>query len=94
MLDQLKAPLLQALKELAHKPHAPFYAPGHKRGQGIPQPSPICWGRLCFWRICQNYPTWINLFAPEGVIKEAQALAAEAFGADQTWFLVNGSTAE
>lgn len=33
-----------------------------------------------------------NLFAPQGVIQEAQQLAAEAFGASQTWFLVNGST--
>jgi arginine decarboxylase len=33
-----------------------------------------------------------NLFAPEGVILEAQILAAEAFGAAQTWFLANGST--
>ncbi len=33
-----------------------------------------------------------NLFAPEGVIAEAQILAADAFGAEQTWFLANGST--
>jgi arginine/lysine/ornithine decarboxylase len=34
-----------------------------------------------------------NLFAPTGPIQQAQELAAAAFGADQTWFLVNGSTA-
>lgn len=33
-----------------------------------------------------------NLHAPEGAIAEAQALAARAFGADETYFLVNGST--
>lgn len=32
------------------------------------------------------------MFAPEGVILEAQQLAAAAFGAEQTWFLANGST--
>ena len=37
-------------------------------------------------------PELDNLFAPEGVILEAQALAADAFGAEQTWFLANGST--
>ena len=37
-------------------------------------------------------PDLDNLFAPESVIKEAQNLAAATFGADQTWFLVNGST--
>ncbi|KXZ51235.1 hypothetical protein GPECTOR_13g722 [Gonium pectorale] len=30
------------------------------------------------------------LSSPSGVIREAQELAAEAFGADHTWFLVNG----
>ncbi len=93
MLDQLKAPLLQALKELAHKPHAPFYAPGHKRGQGIPRPLADLLGASVFPADLPELPDLDNLFAPEGVLKEAQALAAEAFGADQTWFLVNGSTA-
>lgn len=29
---------------------------------------------------------------PSGVIQEAQELASEAFGADRSWFLVNGTT--
>lgn len=33
-----------------------------------------------------------NLFEPEGCVATAQVLAAQTFGADQTWFLVNGST--
>lgn len=33
-----------------------------------------------------------NLAAPAGVLAEAQKLAARAFGADETYFLVNGST--
>jgi arginine/lysine/ornithine decarboxylase len=37
-------------------------------------------------------PELDNLFAPEGVIGQAQALAAAAFGAEQSWFLANGST--
>ncbi len=37
-------------------------------------------------------PELDNLFAPQGVIQAAQELAAEAFGAEQTWFLANGST--
>ncbi|KAK3279166.1 hypothetical protein CYMTET_12940 [Cymbomonas tetramitiformis] len=32
------------------------------------------------------------LGSPTGVIKNAQELAAEAFGAERTWFLVNGTT--
>eukprot|EP00198_Chlamydomonas_reinhardtii_P010422 XP_001699759.1 lysine decarboxylase [Chlamydomonas reinhardtii] len=33
------------------------------------------------------------LSSPSGVIAEAQQLAAQAFGADRTWFLVNGCSA-
>lgn len=33
-----------------------------------------------------------DLHAPEGAIREAQRLAAQAYGADETFFLVNGST--
>jgi arginine/lysine/ornithine decarboxylase len=33
-----------------------------------------------------------QLHAPTGAIAEAQALAARCWGADETWFLVNGST--
>src|ERR687886_2415321 len=93
MLDQTKAPLLKALQESAHKPHAPFYTPGHKRGQGIPQPMLNLLGASVFPADLPELPDLDNLFAPEGVIQEAQELAAAAFGADQTWFLVNGSTA-
>ena len=37
-------------------------------------------------------PELDNLFAPASVIQAAQELAADAFGAEQTWFLSNGST--
>ena len=37
-------------------------------------------------------PEFGSLFPPQGIVQEAQELAAEAFGAEQTWFLANGST--
>lgn len=90
--DQTRAPLLEALQELAHRQHAPFYAPGHKRGRGIPQPLADLLGKTVFQADLPELPELDNLFAPEGAIREAQQLAAQAFGAAQTWFLVNGST--
>ncbi|HEY9653419.1 MAG TPA: aminotransferase class I/II-fold pyridoxal phosphate-dependent enzyme, partial [Coleofasciculaceae cyanobacterium] len=93
MLDQTKAPLLETLQACAQrKNHAPFYAPGHKRGQGIPQPLSDLLGMSVFRADLPELPDLDNLFAPEGVIQEAQELAAAAFGAEKTWFLVNGST--
>lgn len=93
MLDQKKAPLLEALKNCAQSQHAAFYAPGHKRGVGISKSLADFLGIKVFAADLPELPELDNLFAPEGVIKEAQQLAAEAFGAEQTWFLINGSTA-
>jgi len=85
-------PLFSKLLELAQKKHAPFYAPGHKLGRGIFSGLTAAWGADIFQADLPELPDLDNLFAPEGVIKEAQNLAAQTFGADQTWFLVNGST--
>ncbi|MDY6803388.1 MAG: aminotransferase class I/II-fold pyridoxal phosphate-dependent enzyme [Cyanobacteriota bacterium] len=93
MLDQNQAPLVEALREAAGKPHAPFYAPGHKGGRGIPRPLADLFGGAVFTADLPELPELDNLFAPEGPILEAQQLAAAAFGATKTWFLVNGSTA-
>lgn len=90
---QQKTPLLDALGASAHKVHAPFYAPGHKRGKGTPIPLLELLGASVFGADLPELPDLDNLFAPQGVIQEAQELAAAAFGAEQTWFLVNGSTA-
>ncbi|NEO33363.1 MAG: aminotransferase class I/II-fold pyridoxal phosphate-dependent enzyme [Symploca sp. SIO3C6] len=92
MQSQDRMPLLEALTTSAQRYHAPFYAPGHKQGQGIPQPLAELLGMSVFRADLPELPELDNLFAPAGVIQEAQQLAATAFGAKQTWFLVNGST--
>ena len=93
MLDQNRTPLLETLKKLSESNHAPFYAPGHKRGEGISANLKNLLGASVFRADLPELPALDNLFQPAGVIKEAEDLAAEAFGADQTWFLINGSTA-
>jgi len=92
MLDQNQTPLLDALKANTTRAHAPFYMPGHKQGKGISQPLADLLGKAVFRADLTELGDLDNLFAPQGVIQEAQQLAAEAFGASQTWFLVNGST--
>ncbi|MGJ5632431.1 aminotransferase class I/II-fold pyridoxal phosphate-dependent enzyme [Nostoc sp. CALU 1950] len=92
MLNQNQTPLLDALKANAARPHAPFYTPGHKQGEGISQFLADLFGKAVFRADLTELADLDNLFAPQGVIQEAQQLAAEAFGASQTWFLVNGST--
>lgn len=90
--SQHKTPLLDQLSQLSKLADAPFYAPGHKRGRGIPQPLAKLLGHDVFKADLPELPELDNLFAPQGVIASAQALASEAFGAAKTWFLVNGST--
>lgn len=92
LLDQTQTPLLTALQACADRPGAPFYAPGHKRGQGISRSLADCLGTEVFRLDLPELPELDNLFAPQGVIQAAQELAAAAFGAEQTWFLANGST--
>jgi arginine decarboxylase len=91
-LSQTQAPLLEALNTLAKRDRAAFHTPGHKQGQSIPPLLTQLLGVEVFCADLPELPELDNLFAPEGVIDQAQILAAEAFGAEQTWFLVNGST--
>lgn len=95
MLDKVKVrstPLLDALRQSVQRPHAAFYAPGHKQGKGSSQMIQDLFGKAAFEADLPELPELDNLFAPEGVIAEAQQLAAITFGATKTWFLVNGST--
>ena len=85
-------PLLNALKKAAQKSHAAFYAPGHKQGTGCDRTFIDLIGKTALTADLPELPELDNLFAPEGVIKEAQNLASQTFGAEKTWFLVNGST--
>ena len=91
-LGQNVTPLTDALQDCAIRQNAAFYTPGHKRGQGITDRHRQVFGDRVFRADLPELPELDNLFAPEGVILQAQRLAAAAFGAEQTWFLANGST--
>lgn len=89
---QAIAPLWESLKAAAQQSRAVFHTPGHKKGQGIASELKHWFGNAMFQADLPELPELDNLFAPTGVIQQAQELAAEIFGADQTWFLANGST--
>ena len=92
-LSQHQTPIIDALQAWVDKSHAPFYTPGHKRGVGMDRRLKNVWGNTVFGWDLPELPGLDNLHAPGGIIEAAQTLAAGAFGAQQTWFLVNGSTA-
>jgi lysine decarboxylase len=87
-MDNCNIPIYNAIKKYVSLNPIPFHTPGHKLGKGIPDEVLT---NLPFMDITE-IPGTDNLHFPEGIIKEAQILAAEAFGADSTFFLVNGST--
>ncbi len=85
-------PLVNILQQLAQRNESPFYAPGHKKGKGISTKLIELLGEQVFRADLPELPELDNLFAPESVIKKAQDLAAATFKAQQSWFLVNGSS--
>ena len=85
-------PLWNQLWRSAQRQTSPFHTPGHKQGRGILAALEEAWGTEVFRHDLPELPGLDNLLDPDGVIASAQALAAETFHADHTWFLVNGST--
>ncbi|MBW4525509.1 MAG: aminotransferase class I/II-fold pyridoxal phosphate-dependent enzyme [Phormidium tanganyikae FI6-MK23] len=89
---RVRVPLLEMLTKCAQSQNAAFHTPGHKRGQGSFQAFRELIGDRALRADLPELPELDNLFAPQGAIDEAQTLAAETFKAEQTWFLINGST--
>ncbi|NJK35816.1 MAG: aminotransferase class V-fold PLP-dependent enzyme [Oscillatoriales cyanobacterium SM2_2_1] len=85
-MDQTQVPLLAIARHYLTYDHAAFYMPGHKGGQGIAPELREVLGVRPFQLDLPELPD-IAL-----AIAEAEALAASAYGAERTWFLVNGST--
>ncbi len=90
-LDQTKAPLLEALKSLRAARIVPFDVPGHKQGRGNPELAAFL-GRQCMEADVNSQKPLDNLCHPVSVIREAEQLAAQAFGAAHAFFMVGGTT--
>lgn len=90
-LDQTRAPIYEALEEFKKMRVVPFDVPGHKRGRGNPELRDFL-GEKCVGIDVNSMKPLDNLCHPVSVIKDAEALAAEAFGAANAFFMVNGTT--
>lgn len=90
-INQNKTPLFDAVKKYVDDRVIPFHVPGHKQGRGLPELAEYIGERA----LCMDVNGMEDLdYAnnPTGVILEAQRLLAHAFGAEQAFFLVNGTT--
>ena len=91
MSNQERAPLAEALERMRHNRLVPFDVPGHKRGKGNPELMEFL-GERCLSVDVNSMKPLDNLCHPVSVIKEAEELAAEAFGAAHAFFMVGGTT--
>ncbi len=90
--DHFKTPLFDAMVNLAESKKVSFHTPGHKSGKGISTRFRKFVGPRIFSIDLTTLDEVDSLQKPKGVIKEAQALAAKAYGAQRSYFLVNGTT--
>lgn len=91
ILSQQKAPIMEALNNYKKMRVVPFDVPGHKRGRGNEELTSFL-GENCMSVDVNSMKPLDNLIHPVSVIREAEELAAEAFGAKHAFFMVNGTT--
>lgn len=79
--------LFDQLEEYGRGETYPYHMPGHKRR---------CWGKLpeeMYRRDITEIDGFDNLHQPEEILKELQEHAAALYGAEESFYLINGSTA-
>ena len=91
MRDQSRAPIYEALEEFKKARVVPFDVPGHKRGRGNPELTALL-GEKCVSMDVNSMKPLDNLCHPVSVIREAEELAAQAFGAAHAFLMVGGTT--
>ena len=91
MLSQERAPIYEALENFKKMRVVPFDVPGHKRGRGNPELVALL-GEKCVSMDVNSMKPLDNLCHPISVIREAEDLAAEAFGAAHAFLMVGGTT--
>lgn len=90
-LDQSRAPIYEALERFRQMRVVPFDVPGHKRGRGNPELTAFL-GEKCVNLDVNSMKPLDNLCHPVSVIREAEELAADAFGAAHAFLMVGGTT--
>ena len=90
-LNQNKAPVYEALCQYRENRIVSFDVPGHKQGKGNPVLTEFL-GKQCMSVDVNSMKPLDNLCHPVSVIKEAEELMADAFGAAHAFFMVNGTS--
>ena len=90
-MDQSRAPYFEALRAYADVERTVFHVPGHIQGKGSHPLLVEAFGLGTLQLdLCSGLPGLDG--RPGTALEAAEALAAAAYGADRSWFLINGST--
>ncbi len=90
--DQHKTPYLDAVLRYRERGYTPFHTPGHKLGRGAPEGLRELLGDRCLQVDVAMAGGVEDTRESTHLIRLAEDYAAEAWGSDRCWFLVNGST--
>jgi arginine/lysine/ornithine decarboxylase len=91
-VDQTRTPYFDVLLDYVDSGVIPFHTPGHMQGRGMDRALRDFLGDNVLAIDLTQIRGLDDLLQPEDAIAEAQELAAEAYGADHSFFLINGST--
>lgn len=91
-MNQEYTPIFSAMKKYHKENVIPFDVPGHKHGKGLKEFTDYM-GKTIMELDVNSMKCLDNILNPIGVIKESEQLAAEAYSAAHSFFLVNGTTA-
>lgn len=87
-----RTPYFEALRDYVEAGVLPFHMPGHQQGRGAPLAMQQFFREHALAGDITQVLGMDDIHRPDSVCGEAQALAARAWGAEYTYFLVNGST--
>ncbi|HJW75709.1 MAG TPA: aminotransferase class V-fold PLP-dependent enzyme [Thermoleophilia bacterium] len=90
--DQSRTPYLDALLRYRERGYTPFHTPGHKLGKGASAKLREALGAEVLAVDVAMAGGVEDTRESTALVHEAEQLAAEAWGAERAWFLVNGST--
>ncbi|MBR7554276.1 aminotransferase class I/II-fold pyridoxal phosphate-dependent enzyme [Allobacillus sp. GCM10007491] len=90
-MNQYQTPLFDKLIEHTNENPVSFHVPGHKNGRVFPSQKINPFQEMMTFDLTE-LSNLDDLHQPEGVIQEAEELAAEYFQVERTFFLVNGTT--
>jgi arginine/lysine/ornithine decarboxylase len=93
IVDHTRAPMLDGIKRYRDRGMTPFSTPGHKMGMGMDPELVALYGPQALMSDIPVSGGVDDIHFKWEIWRQAEELGADAWGADRTYYLVNGSSA-